>query len=143
MAQTEKQIKHYADYLLHSDDPFTTNTTHANMALYTYRSKTATDFFHDATLSVLLQQTLMFIQAELLPCEFHHQDNDDITEASPPSQSFISETHYFDVIANAVALFLNQGKRIWKHLIVIEWCQKKCIQLYNDSWFSPHNIHSW
>lgn len=75
----------------------------------------------------------MFIQAELLPYEFHHQDNDDITEAGPPSQSFIRETHYFDVIANAVALFLNQGKMIWKHVIVIEGCQIKCIQLYNDS----------
>lgn len=55
-----------------------------NMDQYTWRSRTtATDrkffFFHDATLSVLLQQTLMFIQAELLPYEFHHQDNDDIT----------------------------------------------------------------
>lgn len=89
---------------------------------------------HDATLSVLLQQTLMFIQAELLPYEFHHQDNDDITEAGPPSQSFISEAHYFDVIANAVALFLNQGKWIWKHLIVIEECQIKCsFKMNHDS----------
>ncbi len=105
--------------------------THANMALYTRRSITATDrfisFFHDATLSVHVQQTLMFIQAELLQYEFHHQDNDDITEAGPPSQSFISETleNYFDVIINAVALFLDQEKRIWKHLIVMEECQMK------------------
>lgn len=69
----------------------------------------------------------MFIRAELLQYEFHHQDNDDITEAGLPSQSFISETleNDFDVIANAVALFLDQGKRIWKHLIVMEECQMK------------------
>jgi len=49
--------------------------------------------FHDATLSVLLQQTLMFIQAELLPYEFHHQDNDDIT-----MQPSISVLHKWELL---------------------------------------------